>query len=74
MTGNVIRLQPEAADAVTAAEKAVAVLGRHLDRCKLADRTVRAYKRQAGTYAAWLAASKKKFAALDDPNIRVAAK
>ncbi len=25
-------------------------------------------------YAAWLAASKKKFAALDDPNIRVAAK
>ena len=57
MTGNVIRLQPEAADAVTAAEKAVAVLGRHLDRCKLADRTVRAYKRQAGTYAAWLAAN-----------------
>jgi integrase len=57
VTGNVIRLQPEAADAVTAAEKAVAVLGRHLDRCKLADRTVRAYKRQAGTYAAWLAAN-----------------
>ena len=54
MTGNVIRLQPEVADAVTAAGEAVAVLGRHLDRCKLAARTVRAYKRQA---AAWLAAN-----------------
>jgi integrase len=55
MTGNVIRLHP---DAVTASSLgAVAALGRHLDRCKLAARTVRAYKRQAGAYAGWLAAN-----------------
>jgi integrase len=57
MTGNVIRLQPDVADAVTTAREAVAALGRHLDRCKLAARTVRAYKRQAAAYAAWLAAA-----------------
>jgi integrase/recombinase XerC len=57
VTGNVIRLQPDAADAVTASLAAVAALGRHLDRCKLAARTVRAYKRQAGAYAGWLAAN-----------------
>ena len=64
MTGNVIRLQLDVADAVTAAREAVAMLGRHLDRCKLAARTVRAYKRQAAAYAAWLAAHGEAFADL----------
>src|ERR1700761_4580068 len=57
MTGNVIRLQPGVADAGTTAGEVVAVLGRHLDRCKLSARTVRAYKRQAAAYAGWLAAN-----------------
>ena len=57
MTGNIIRLQPDVADATATAREAVAVLSRYLDRCKLSARTVRAYKRQAGAYAAWLAAS-----------------
>ena len=44
-------------DAAAAAADAFAAVSRHLDRCKLAARTVRAYKRQAGAYAAWLAAN-----------------
>ena len=56
MTAPVVPLRP-ADDAGTAAGAALAVVSRHLDRCKLSARTVRAYKRQAAAYAAWLAAS-----------------
>jgi integrase len=34
---------------------ALAAADRYLNRCKLANRTVRAYKRQSAAYAAWLA-------------------
>ena len=57
MTGNVVRLHPEVAGVTAAAREALAAVHRHLDRCKLAARTVRAYKRQAGAYVTWLAAS-----------------
>jgi integrase len=57
MTGNVVQLHPDAADVGSAGQGAVAVLGRHLDRCKLAARTVRSYKRQAAAYVTWLAAN-----------------
>ena len=56
MKGQVVPLRPEGGGAQAAAE-ALAALGRHLDRCKLAARTVRAYKRQSAAYAAWLAAN-----------------
>lgn len=56
MTAPVVPLRP-ADGVVAAAADSLAVLGRHLDRCKLAARTVRAYKRQAAAYAAWLAAN-----------------
>jgi len=36
---------------------ALTAVSRHLDRCKLAAPTVRAYKQQATVYAAWLAAN-----------------
>ena len=55
MTAPVVPLRA-AADA-EAAGAALAVVSRHLDRCKLAARTVRAYKRQAGAYTTWLAAN-----------------
>ena len=55
MKGQVVPLRPEGGG--TQAAETLAALGRHLDRCKLAARTVRAYKRQAAAYAAWLAAS-----------------
>jgi hypothetical protein len=32
-------------------------VSQHLDKCKLAARTVRAYKRQAAAYVIWLAAN-----------------
>jgi integrase len=54
--GQVVPLRPEGGGTQAAAE-ALAALGRHLDRCKLAARTVRAYKRQAAAYADWLAAN-----------------
>jgi site-specific recombinase XerD len=38
----------------TTAGDALAALERHLDRCKLADNTVRAYRRQAAAYVGWL--------------------
>jgi integrase/recombinase XerC len=57
VTGSVIPLHPDAAGVTAAARDAVAVLGRHLDRCKLAPRTARAYKRQAAAFASWLAAN-----------------
>ena len=55
MTAPVVPLRP-AGDGAAAAE-ALAAVSRHLDRCKLAARTVRAYKRQGAAYAAWLAAN-----------------
>ena len=56
MTAPVVPLR-SAADVTSAAAGALAAVSRHLDRCKLAARTVRAYKRQAGAYSAWLAAN-----------------
>jgi len=56
VTAPVVPLRP-AGDAAAAAAGYLAVQGRHLDRCKLAARTVRVYKRQAAAYAAWLAAN-----------------
>jgi integrase len=55
VTAPVVPLRP-AGDGTAAAE-ALATVSRHLDRCKLADRTVRAYKRQAAAYVDWLAAN-----------------
>jgi len=52
----VVPLRP-AGDGPTAAAEALAAATRHLDRCKLAARTVRAYKRQSAAYVAWLAAN-----------------
>ena len=51
MTAPVVPLRP-ADDVDSAAAGALAAVGRHLDRCKLAARTVRAYKRQSAAYAA----------------------
>jgi integrase len=50
----VVPLRP-AGDGAAAAAEALAALSRHLDRCKLAARTIRAYKRQAAAYVGWLA-------------------
>jgi integrase len=55
VTAPVVPLQP-AGDGTAAAE-ALATVSRHLDRCKLAARTVRAYKRQDAAYVDWLAAN-----------------
>ena len=44
-----------AGDGAAAAAEALAALSLHLDRCKLAARTIRAYKRQAAAYVGWLA-------------------
>jgi hypothetical protein len=56
VTAPVVPLRP-GSDVAAAAAESFAVVSRHLDRCKLAARTVRAYKRQAAAYAAWLAAN-----------------
>ncbi len=56
MTAPVVPLRA-AGDGAAAATEALAAVSRHLDRCKLAARTVRAYKRQAAAYVAWLAAN-----------------
>jgi integrase len=55
VTAPVVPLRP-AGDGAAAAG-ALAAVSRHLDRCKLAARTVRAYKRQAAAYVRWLAAN-----------------
>ena len=55
MTAPVVPLGA-AGDGASAAAEALAAVSRHLDRCKLAARTVRAYKRQSAAYADWLAA------------------
>ncbi len=49
----VVSLRP--ADVAAAARDALAVVHRHLGRCKLAVNTVKAYKRQTAAYVAWLA-------------------
>ena len=54
MTAPVVPLRP-GGDGAAAAAEALAALSRHLDRCKLAARTIRAYKRQAAAYVGWLA-------------------
>lgn len=49
MTAAVIPLRP-----VAELDRHLETLDRHLDRCKLADHTVRAYRRQARRFADWL--------------------
>ena len=56
MTTKVVRLRADTAEIAQAAEQAHAALTRFLNRCGLAANTVRAYRRQAATYVAWLAA------------------
>jgi site-specific recombinase XerD len=53
VTAAVVPLRP-ASDVAAAARDALAVVHRHLDRCKLADKTVKAYKRQTTAYVTWL--------------------
>jgi integrase/recombinase XerC len=53
---DVVRLRADA-EFAQAAEQAHAALGRFLGRCALATNTVRAYRRQATAYLAWLTAS-----------------
>ena len=55
MTAPVVPLRP-AGDVTAAAAEALAALHRHLGRCKLSDKTVKAYKRQGAAFTAWLAA------------------
>lgn len=52
MTADVVPLH---ADAPAAADRALAAVSRYLGRCKLAENTVVAYRRQAAAYVAWLA-------------------
>lgn len=54
MSAPVVPLR-SAADITAAAEAALTAVHRHLDRCKLSASTVKAYKRQATAYVAWLA-------------------
>ena len=55
MTAPVVPLRPGASSPLAAAEAALSAAHRHLDRCKLAPNTVKAYKRQTHAYLAWLA-------------------
>ncbi|MFI6296593.1 hypothetical protein ACIBEJ_33725 [Nonomuraea sp. NPDC050790] len=52
--GRVRHPDPARRGLATAAEQALAAAHRHLDRCKLAANTVKAYKRQSAAYTAWL--------------------
>jgi hypothetical protein len=54
MAAPVVPLRPGQHDPLAAAEVALSAVHRHLDRCKLAPNTVKAYKRQARAYLAWL--------------------
>jgi len=54
MAGHVVPIRPGQHDPVAAADAALANALRYLDRCKLAANTVKAYKRQARAFAAWL--------------------
>ena len=56
MTAPVVPLRP-VGELAAAAAGSLAAVGRHLDRCELAARTVRAYKRQAAAQVGWLAAN-----------------
>lgn len=51
---SVVPLRPDT-DALAAAETALGAVHRHLDRCKLAANTVKAYRRQTRAFVAWLA-------------------
>src|SRR5207253_3449082 len=53
VSGPVVPRHP-AADVTVAAGSALTAVHRHLDRCKLSASTVRACKRQATAYVAWL--------------------
>jgi integrase len=53
VSDSVVPLRP-AADVTVAAGAALTAVHRHLDRCKLSASTIRAYKRQAAAYVAWL--------------------
>lgn len=52
MTADVVRLH---AEPPRAADTALAAIDRYLNRCGLADHTVKAYRRQCAGYVAWLA-------------------
>ncbi|HEX4811552.1 MAG TPA: tyrosine-type recombinase/integrase [Nonomuraea sp.] len=54
MTASVVPLHPDSHSPLAAAEAALSGVRRHLDRCKLAANTVKAYKRQTHAYLAWL--------------------
>ena len=47
-------LHGAAGDVAAAGARALDALHRYLNRCKLADNSVRAYRRQAGAYVTWL--------------------
>ncbi len=53
MTAPVVPLRP-ADDGAAAAREALATVHQYLDRCKLSANTVKAYKRHATAYVAWL--------------------
>ena len=55
MAATVVPLRPGPHDPLAAAAAALATVHRHLDRCKLAANTVKAYKRQTRAFVAWLA-------------------
>jgi integrase len=54
VSDSVVSLRP-AAGVAEAAGSALTAVHQHLERCKLSPNTVKAYKRQATAYAAWLA-------------------
>jgi hypothetical protein len=53
VSGSIVPLHP-GADVTVASGSALTTVHRHLDRCKLSANTVKAYKRQAAAYVAWL--------------------
>lgn len=53
--GRVIPLRADTHHAAVAAAQALDTVGAYLDGCKLAANTVKAYRRQAAAYTAWLA-------------------
>ena len=53
--GRVVPLRADGDDMATAAARALDAVGVYLGRCKLAANTVKAYRRQAAAYTAWLA-------------------
>jgi integrase len=53
--GRVVPLRADGDDMAAAAARALDAVGVYLGRCKLAANTVKAYRRQAAAYTAWLA-------------------